>query len=360
MHATKETCILPWAAAGAGIAGVWYWRCRELGTKPVRNPAISSRHAGAAVGAAVLISALFFSSFLTNPKGPVEAITGYTSHIHRGLGGETDDVDYTDGKAHVKPPTYFAAQLVGRWEPRQWGKPFLRNNPVRPFTELLLVILFTVGAVRIAREKGSEPGAEFRRFILIYSLVLFAFYSGIPYKTPWCAIGFMHGVIMVAGVGFAAVLDLNNKHLRTVAIVLVVMGAIDLVRQDVVLNGAVSSDTSRNPFAYVHAVPDSRRAAERVVEAAASHPQGNNLKVGVVVPDPWPLPWYLRTLNKVGYWEAPPDIPVDQMPVLILSAEFADLIASIEDTHQVDMRGLRPAEHVIVAIRKDVWEAMGK
>ena len=26
-------------------------------------------------------------------------------------------------------------------------------------------------------------------------------YSAIPYKTPWCLLGFLHGMILLAGVG---------------------------------------------------------------------------------------------------------------------------------------------------------------
>ena len=40
----------------------------------------------------------------------------------------------------------------------------------------------------------------------------------------------------------------------------------------------------------------------------------------------WPLPWYLRGFEHVGYWEQPPDDA--DAPVVIVSAELESAVAT--------------------------------
>ena len=39
------------------------------------------------------------------------------------------------------------------------------------------------------------------RFLGFYTLLMATAYSVIPYKTPWCLLGFLHGMVLLAGIG---------------------------------------------------------------------------------------------------------------------------------------------------------------
>ncbi len=58
----------------------------------------------------------------------------------------------------------------------------------------------------------------------------------------------------------------------------------------------------KNPYAYAHTGEDLLRLAPRLAELARQ----DNLsdpRIAVVAADAWPLPWYLRKLSQVGFWQ---------------------------------------------------------
>ncbi|HEX2974040.1 MAG TPA: hypothetical protein VHP11_17035, partial [Tepidisphaeraceae bacterium] len=69
-----------------------------------------------------------------------------------------------------------------------------------------------------AQESGAAGQAEddeavtrrWRRwfwiFLASYTVLLTAAYSAVPYKTPWCLLGFLHGMILLAAVGAVALI----------------------------------------------------------------------------------------------------------------------------------------------------------
>ena len=72
-----------------------------------------------------------------------------------------------------------------------------------PFwTEGLILVLAAAGGVA-AFTRAPEAGADPRglRLLALYTLVLLAVYCAIPYKTPWCVLGFLHGMVLLAGPG---------------------------------------------------------------------------------------------------------------------------------------------------------------
>ncbi len=52
----------------------------------------------------------------------------------------------------------------------------------------------------------AVPEECFPRFLAFYTLVLTGLYAIIPYKTPWCMLSFLDGMILLAGVGAWAIL----------------------------------------------------------------------------------------------------------------------------------------------------------
>ena len=55
----------------------------------------------------------------------------------------------------------------------------------------------------LTEDCGERP--RLLRFLTFYTFVLTLLYSLISYKTPWCALSFLMGMILLAGVGAAAI-----------------------------------------------------------------------------------------------------------------------------------------------------------
>jgi hypothetical protein len=126
-------------------------------------------------------------------------------------------------------------------------------------------------------------------------------------------------MILLAGVGAAAVTGrLPNVLPRLIFVCLLVAGALHLTWQSYLASYRFASDP-RNPYVYAHPGVDVITIARHIEDIAAVSPQGRDMQIQVICPDSdyWPLPWYLRSFRKVGYWS---DIDEDTLPAPIIIA----------------------------------------
>ena len=91
---------------------------------------------------------------------------------------------------------------------------------------------------------------------------------------------------------------------------LLLAGAGHLAWEARLANTTYAAD-QRNPYVYAQTSPDLLNLVRRVEALAREHPQGSNMVVKVMAPDSdyWPLPWYLRNLKQVGWWDQVPPTP---------------------------------------------------
>ena len=286
MHATKETCaiaIVSMVVAGAfGLAGVW-----RIGAKRLLGAAL------VVLPVAAGISALFFSSFFDNPRSVFDSYTTYFHYLGRASG------DGSVGR-HVYPPDYYFRILF--W----WRRG---DGPV--WSEASVALLALAGLAAVVRRKVEPSTLPALRFVAIYTLLMTAVYAALPYKTPWCALGFFHGMILLAGVGAAALVRFMPggalKALATVAL----LGAAGHLSWQAWRASFVDYADAGNPYVYSHTTTDVFEVVERVEQMAACHPDGRAMHVQVICPDHdyWPLPWYLRGFGRVGWYDRPPAGP---------------------------------------------------
>lgn len=369
MCATKETCVLAFGCMAGAAAFVWvHARCghpsrshsdtRAQGFRardhPRKAPAevaaapprrgIRGVHIALAVGTAVLVSALFLSGFFTNLRGPLGAVHAYLRYVGRAAA----DATRNDGAAyHVHPWHYYLSTLL-----------YFKNAPGPWWSEAMIVVLAVVGAVAAGwfPDRAVPGNRRFVRFLACYTVLMTVAYAAIPYKTPWCLLGFLHGMILLAGVGVASLVRLARYvPLRALVGVGFAAGALHLGVQAYRANFVYYADT-RNPYVYAHTSTDVLRLAQRVNDLAELHPDGRAMLVKVMAPgaDYWPLPWYLRRLQQVGYWTYVPDTP--DAPVVIASVELEDALAGrLCGLYQQEYYGLRPEVLLTVYIRSDLW-----
>jgi len=278
MHATKETCIIAVGAMGVGAAvgmpGLWRLGAARIGLAAV-----------VVVLVAAAVSALFFSSFFEHPGGVVDSYTALGNYIGRAAG---------EGSAgpQVKPWDYYLRILYWRGEGSAPG-------------EMIIGALALIGLVAAAIGRGMKPEhLPAARFAAVYTVLMTAVYSAMPYKTPWSALGMLHGAILLAGVGAAALWRFAPGRLLKGAVVLVLLAdAGHLAWSAYRTSFAFHEDPATNPYVHTPTAQSALRLARRVREIAAVHPDGLAMHVQVVCPDAdyWPLPWYLRAMKRVAW-----------------------------------------------------------
>jgi uncharacterized protein (TIGR03663 family) len=307
--------------------------------------AARSAHFFAAIGIAILIAVIFYTSFFRNPLGILESIRAFGIYIDRG----------TDPGIHTHPWSFYLRILS-----------FSSSEGVA-WTEGLILVLalaglvFTFSANRMAKKGMLSAVALFwLRYIACYSVLTAAVFSIIRYKTPWNLIHFHIGFILLAGCGASLLIQLpKTRVIRGLLIVVVVSAGCHLGLQNWKANYRYPADT-RNPYVYAQTSPDFLRLVRRVADMAALHPDGTDMLIKVIA-DPheqWPLPWYIRNMHRVGYWTNVAEAGrLDDAPVLIASQENAEeLEAALGDRYISEFYGLRPWVLLTLHIERPLWE----
>jgi len=194
--------------------------------------------------------------------------------------------------------------------------------------EGLIVALALVGLVVAATSKG----AGLLKFLAVYACAMTVTYSLIPYKTPWCVLGALDAMILLAGAGVVALLEWLPRTPRAALAILLAVSAASLGAQAWMASFPWSSDP-RNPYAYAHTGRDVYAIRDRL-EAL-----GRGMPVQVVsTRNLWPLPWYLRAFPHVEWWRSlgPGYRPAD---VILMTPEMEP--ALIHELYEVPPPGSR-------------------
>jgi predicted membrane-bound mannosyltransferase len=211
-----------------------------------------------------------------------------------------------------------------------------------------------------------KPGAIhrvpplFNRFLVFFTLLTTVIYSAISYKTPWNLLPFYLGMILLAGIGAGSLIDGGrSRGIKVVIGLLLAAGIFHLAIQCYRANFRYYAD-DRNPYVYAHTSRDFLRMVERIQDLSRLHPDGPRLLIKVVTGpyEAWPLPWYLRRFERVGYWnEVGAAGNMDQVPLIISTPPFTgDLEDRLPEIYQSEFYGLRPEVPLILYIEPGLWE----
>lgn len=355
MHATKETCIIAFGAILAAFWVVVFLRQREHQggfTYDIRR--INPRHFVLVVAVALGVSMLFYSSFLSNPRGIVDSVRTYGTYFDRA----------NHNQIHEHPWYYYLKMLIYS----RYG-----SGPV--WSEGMIVLLALVGAFAVITRKGLPAvNIDFLRFLVSYTFVMVLIYSVIRYKTPWCMLSFLHGMILLAGLG-AVVLTRLAPGLAPGLIImaLLAVGSGHLLWESWRCNYRYDSN-SLNPYVYAHPTREVFEIVRRVQEYTGGHEDDPNMSIEVICPgdDYWPLPWYFRSHSHV-LWADRVSENTGRSPLILASPmvetdlenKFFDDSIPFEERpetyfHLFDRPyyvWLRPQVRLLGFVRKDVWEA---
>jgi predicted membrane-bound mannosyltransferase len=185
------------------------------------------------------------------------------------------------------------------------------------------VVLAVAGAAA-GWSRSGIPGADSRvlRFLGFFTLVMVVVYSAIPYKTPWCLLGFLHGMILLAGAGAVLLVRaFRNLTAQALVCVLLIAGASHLGWQAFAGSFRFASDP-RNPYVYAHTGTDVFEIVGRLHDLARVHPSGLAMPLQVVSrTNLWPLPFYLRAFTNVAWWTGVSD-DAESAPVILVTPDM--------------------------------------
>jgi len=332
LHRGAPDVAMTEAAVGAGISTVLLLGALlVICLRERRLPDLARAFLAAAAGVAVA----FFSSFFTHWRGVWDSIAAFVFFAER-----------AGGAGHEKPWWTYLRLLF--WH---------RAGPMGIWSQWPLLAFGGAAAWFAARRRGDDVATtSFARFLVVFAVALFAIYSIIPYKTPWLMLTPIWALSMAAGLGVAALWRRGGWIVRATAALVFAAGLADLRRQSGWINGRFAAD-ELNPCVYEHTSPDLLNGARIILEAAAASPDGRDTLVRVLAGEYWPLPWYLRSLGRVGYWKELPDAP-DAPVVVALPAELPDIEARLRDRYVTSIAGLRPGVALYILVREDLWDEM--
>lgn len=330
MFAAKESfaiSVIAWAAAGLLVA----WENRR--TLDREMLASAWRTYRLPVGVSLLVAALtaigFYTDGFRHPQGAVDAVRTYFV--------------YKTGAGHDKPFGYYFQLLA---LPKKSGGVWW-------FETAVPVLALLAWASTFRRGPEAAPHRTLIRFIAYSAAGHFLIYGLIAYKTPWLAcLGWAH-VCLLAGFALSGI----ASRRRPVQAMLAVLAGGCLVTQFYQARRATDryAADERNPYAYVPTRSDVEKLEAWLLALRDMSPPGALEPIGVIGSEYWPLPWYLRAFDRIGYWQTPP-ADLAQLPVVIAMPETTDAVMQqLEHTHVALPRGLRAGVPVYVFVKNGIW-----
>lgn len=348
-HASKETCVIAFAALGLAFFVVRLLERRTNSRASVAplanlkgadsaNPSTRRAGAGFWLGAAtaIAVSVICFSTFFTHARGPLDSILTYKVYLDRAGGNGIHD-----------HPWWYYLWLLG----------YARYAPGPAWSEGAILLLAAVGACATIARRAAGQAWQLPAILTIYGAAQLIAYSAIPYKTPWCVLGFLHAFALLAGVGLDALLTWCSRRivLRGGVAALAVAAFGHLAYQALRADSPRFSSSNYNPYAYAHPVLGVVRLGEWAERLAAVDPARRGLFIRVISDNSWPLPWYLRGFERVGYWETPPE-DCDAAMVICDARAEADVALRMRGEYQVSYYGLRPDVVLAVFVERGLYE----
>ena len=336
MHATKETCVLHFAAMGAGLLAVWIAEFFSAGAglgvvNRNRRQPVTRRQLLCFVAAAVLTSVTIFSQFFTEWRGVADSIGTYFRMLGR-AGGEGHEKAFGYYTGLLWGGSFGSTQVDFPWTPSRLGALFstpgrllmvlgLRaDGRIIVLSEALIVIFALGGCLTAFTARPSRNRSNHLiRFFAVYSVALFLIYSLIRYKTPWCIMSAWHGLIIMAGFGAARFVGLFwSRPLRLALNGIIALGAVHLALQSWRATRDFAA-LSANPYNYSMTSRDALDAVQTIRRLATLDPAGDAM---VIQQDDlnggWPLPWFLARQFPNYQWQGGAMEP-DKASVLLLS-----------------------------------------
>ena len=282
---------------------------------------------GISLGVFACVWIVFFSSLFSDFSQLPDSLKAFINYADR-----------SQGQGHEKPfGYYFSIFWPHSTEGVRWSEaPFL--------------LIGFAGLALAAWDR--DPARSSLRGAVFYGYIAFAIYCLIPYKTPWLLLSSCLSFAIATGFALRKPLSSNAPFpIRIVAILAIAMLAWQQFQGARKANYYAAD--SRNPYIYQHTSSQFSKLSQRIEDIEALDPNAD-LSIAVAGDDnAWPLPWYLRENETVGYWSNPVAAPA----LDIVVGPVGTLPQNLAATHIVEYHGLRQNVVLECWIRQELWDA---
>ena len=266
----------------------------------------------------VLIIVVYYSSLFTNAKGTTSDLIN-SLRIWEKTG--------TKGAGHEKPFWYWW------WLLRDFEFP------------ILIPAVLGIGYAFKRRN-------AFAIFCSFWAVLLFFIYSFIPYKTPWLALNFILPLILLGGY-FVENVYRSIRDSAVLVGITAALGAAAMLAWGSGISWRVNFleyDNDTYQIVYSQTRRDINDMMKRLEEYAHDKAQGYDTEIKIVSDEYWPLQWYLRKYNHVGYWGQVID-DSDAPIVLGRSKTQQELEKTLKDTYYSELYSIRPGLDIYLYTR---------
>ena len=339
-HATKETFIINIAASIAGFAAakliVGDFAPRQSGFAISTSRGRSSKPWLWVVIAAIVTSVTLYSGFFKDWQAVKDSATTYLNYLER-----------SGGSGHEKPWHYYLTLIFWRKDGVLWSEAMIGG-----------LALVGMAHAFLGNHMKNASRQAFLVFLSVYSIVLFAIYSFLAYKTPWSILSGQHALTLLAGVGAASISEaLRGKIARLVFRCVIGLGLYHLIAQTNLAIHRYAAD-SHNPYVYSHPSANLLGILPLLRDLQKTAPD-DNFEVLVINRDAgWPFPWYWRDIKTVRYTTTLPETidarvivaELDMQPAL--EAKFGGKAYSMQGPFGL----LRPNVPINMWVEKTLWD----
>lgn len=276
--------------------------------------------------AAAMCAGFFYSNGFRSFIGIVDAVS--TFFVYESTAG------------HEKAANYYFQLLI-------WPKHLLGQY----WSEGLVGILAVIGCLTAWRQSSQR---RVLIFLACTSIVHFAIYSMIGYKTPWLMLVPWAHACLLAGLSVSACIN-HKVSIRILYSGALIIGLAYQTEQSLHATGRYASD-ARNPYAYVPTSKDTETLKTWLDILAATPGIEAVTPIAVIGNEYWPLPWYLKQFETIGYWANPEPLITDLPIVFAMPSQNIATEALLNDSHTVLPRSLRAEVPVMLYLRNDIWK----
>lgn len=343
MYATKETSALLFISCAIAILALSIINKKRVPGAEIKklahSPAVTGFHIFVFIIAALGIAVIFYTSFLSHPGGLADSIRAFGFYLNKGT--------HVSDHQH---PWWFYFKMLGF---EKTGQGFI-------WSEAFIFILALAGAISsFVNKKSPDDNLKLDRFFIFFTLITALLYSAIPYKTPWNAMPFYLGFIILAGQGAYWLWRLSQAVIsKAIIITLLISGFASLAIQNYRVT-VLDYASPQNPYFYAQTSPDFMRLVKRIEDVSMANDGKMTLIVVACPPDEtWPLPWYLRKFKQVGYWTKLEEVDLLARASLIISsiAESQKLESVASQEFISSYYELRPGILICLSVSQDAWD----
>jgi uncharacterized protein (TIGR03663 family) len=340
-HATKETFIINIAAGLAGFAAAKFmvgdFAPRQSSFTISTTRGRSARPWLWVLLTAIVTSITIYSGFFKDWQAVKDSALTYLNYLERSV-----------GSGHEKPWHYYLTLIFWRKDGLVWSEAMIGG-----------LALIGMAHAFLGNHMKNASRQAFLVFLSVYTFTLFVIYSFLAYKTPWSILSGQHALILLAGVGAAAVSQaISGKITRIIFRVAIVLGLYHLIAQT---NRAIHlySADDRNPYVYSHPSKNLLSMLPLLRDLQKIAPDDNFNVLVVNRDNGWPFPWYWRDIKSVRYTTTLPETIDARVIIAELDMRQA-LEAKFGDKTYV-MKGdglLRPNILIKMWIEKALWDRL--